>query len=240
MRQDSLTHYEGIGLGTDRYVLSRSESLVEAILRTVIGDHDVAFPASSQTISALSATLRTMYLTTSRAMDLEGTVETEEDRKFEHDLWMVDLAARIKMAGPYEGAGRSQAEAERRALEKGAEIKAEMDDEPESLSDEQLSLRAETAASALARRSSGRQFALSTLGFMLLVPNDAEPGDLVVVFGEAKMAYLLRPCEGRYQGTYTLVGEAYVHGTGLMDGELIGEITSGADQSEAYGWFSIT
>ena len=75
---------------------------------------------------------------------------------------------------------------------------------------------------------------------MLLVPNDAEPGDLVVVFGESKMAYLLRPCSDRYLGTCTLVGEAYVHGTGLMDGELIGEITSGADQSEAYGWFSIT
>jgi hypothetical protein len=113
-----------------------------------------------------------------------------------------------------------------------------MADEPQSLSDEQLSLTAETAASALARRSSGRQFTLSTLGFMLLVPNGAEPGDLIVVFGEAKMTYLLRPCSDRYPGTYTLVGEAYVHGAGLMEGELIGGMTSGASP-EAYGWFSI-
>ena len=36
MRQDPLAHYNTIGRGTDRYILSRSEPLVEAILRTVI------------------------------------------------------------------------------------------------------------------------------------------------------------------------------------------------------------
>src|SRR4051812_32784023 len=44
----------------------------------------------------------------------------------------------------------------------------------------------------IARRAAGKQFALSGEGLMLLVPEAAERGDIIAVFGEARVPYLLR------------------------------------------------
>jgi hypothetical protein len=118
MRRDAFVHYQSIRENTERYITSRTESLVGAIIRTMIANHDVEFPASRQTISMTSSWFRTLRLS--------------------------------------------------------------------------LILTTQTVGNTLARRLSGRQFALSTLGFMLLVPDGAEPGDSVVIFGDARMAYLLR------------------------------------------------
>jgi hypothetical protein len=57
---------------------------------------------------------------------------------------------------------------------------------------------------------------LSLWGYVGLAPNTAERGDLLVIFCGAKFPYV---CRKKCDGTYKLVGEAYVHG--IMYGEFV-------------------
>jgi len=61
--------------------------------------------------------------------------------------------------------------------------------------------------------SQGRQFALTKLGLIGLVPIAARPGDSVGFFAGCRVPHALRR---RGEG-YVLVGESYLHG--IMDGE---------------------
>lgn len=71
---------------------------------------------------------------------------------------------------------------------------------------------------------------LSVKGYVGLVPDVAEVGDVVVLFAGAKFPYVLRHNEdaevngdwngtGNLGGTYSFIGEAYVHG--IMSGEFV-------------------
>jgi len=66
------------------------------------------------------------------------------------------------------------------------------------------------------RLQKSRRPFLSILGYVGLAPEFTKEGDVLVVFCGAKFPYVLR---GNCDGTYTLVGEAYVHG--IMDGEFV-------------------
>ena len=69
----------------------------------------------------------------------------------------------------------------------------------------------------------GRAFAVTEKGYIGLVPSGAMPGDLLCLFFGASVPFVLRPradCrDGASSGTYSLVGEAYIHG--IMDGEAL-------------------
>jgi len=239
MRRDTLAHYRSIGRDTERYVMSRvDESLVEAILRTVIANQDDNFPASSETMSTMSSAIRILsYIVASEANP--GPPDEEEERALVSDLRVAEYVPRLEASGAYENpGGKSLEHMKRQISEKGAAILAQMADDMAALSEEQVRLKVQATANMLARRSSSRQFALSTLGFMLLVPTAAKEGDAIVIFGKVKMAYLLRPC-AEYPGAYELVGEAYVHGTGVMTGQAMMDLAPEATRSGQYRWFSI-
>lgn len=71
------------------------------------------------------------------------------------------------------------------------------------------------------KRTKGRQFAVSDWRrLLMIVPSEAEKGDVIVIFPGARVPHLLRPVKGA-EGRYTLVGEAYVHG--IMRGECFRE-----------------
>lgn len=73
----------------------------------------------------------------------------------------------------------------------------------------------------LSRQSGTRPF-VGDLGYFGLVPDSTKQGDIVVIFRNAKFPYVLREkLHGRHAGKYELVGEAYVHGGGVMDGEFL-------------------
>lgn len=75
--------------------------------------------------------------------------------------------------------------------------------------------------SMLNRQSGTRPF-VGDLGYFGLVPDSTEQGDIVVIFKNAKFPYVLREkLHGKHAGKYELVGEAYVHGGGVMDGEFL-------------------
>ncbi|KAF2228724.1 hypothetical protein EV356DRAFT_435862, partial [Viridothelium virens] len=62
----------------------------------------------------------------------------------------------------------------------------------------------------------GRRVFTSEKGYLGTGVEDVRAGDLVVLVEGACVPYILRPVAGR-EGTFSLVGEAYVHG--MMDGE---------------------
>ena len=68
---------------------------------------------------------------------------------------------------------------------------------------------------ALKRLHSRRPF-ITLTGFVGLCPSVVEPGDEVCIFFGGKAPYVVRP---QQNGTYSLVGEAYVHG--IMYGEFL-------------------
>ncbi|MCJ1258316.1 hypothetical protein MMC24_006148 [Lignoscripta atroalba] len=68
----------------------------------------------------------------------------------------------------------------------------------------------------LMAQTSRRPF-LSSKGFVGLAPDHAEKGDIIVIFSGGKFPYLLR--ENGNNGTYTFIGEAFVHG--IMYGEFM-------------------
>ncbi|KAF2097552.1 HET-domain-containing protein [Rhizodiscina lignyota] len=60
----------------------------------------------------------------------------------------------------------------------------------------------------------GLHFSISLCGRMCMVPDAAEPGDLLCILFGAQTPFVLRPFK---PGVYRLIGECYVHG--VMDGE---------------------
>ena len=71
-------------------------------------------------------------------------------------------------------------------------------------------------------RQTGTRPFVGDKGYMGLVPDLAEKGDVVVIFRGAKFPYVLRKkINGKHGGKYELVGEAYVHG--VMYGEYVAD-----------------
>jgi hypothetical protein len=69
-------------------------------------------------------------------------------------------------------------------------------------------------------RQSGTRPFVGDLGYIGLVPDCAERGDILVLFRNAKFPYVLRKkLNGKQAGKYELVGEAYIHGIMDSDGE---------------------
>lgn len=63
---------------------------------------------------------------------------------------------------------------------------------------------------------------LTEKGYLGMAQFQAQPGDVVVVFMGAEIAYVLRPVGGKdtsMDNTYAFVGEAYCDG--VMDGEIM-------------------
>ncbi|KAK0702808.1 hypothetical protein B0H67DRAFT_595143 [Lasiosphaeris hirsuta] len=89
------------------------------------------------------------------------------------------------------------------------------------ISEIELRLKSQRAYGLIARRTKGRQFAMSKGGLIMIVPSQAKTGDVIVVFRGARVPYLLRPVPGIRERKYTLIGEAYVHG--IMQGECFPE-----------------
>jgi hypothetical protein len=65
---------------------------------------------------------------------------------------------------------------------------------------------------------SGYRFCTTVNGFMAMIPDIAEAGDVLCVLYGSKYPHVLRKVPEK-EDTYTLVGTAYVHG--FMDGEVI-------------------
>ena len=65
-------------------------------------------------------------------------------------------------------------------------------------------------------RFGGFEYSWNVLDLVGLAPSHAQKGDVIVIFLGAKFPYVLRETD---HGTYTFVGEAYVHG--VMYGEFI-------------------
>lgn len=66
-----------------------------------------------------------------------------------------------------------------------------------------------------------RHFAVTTKGYMALIPNEAEVGDHIVIFFGANTPFVIRKNkEPNSEGDLTsvLLGEAYIHG--MMNGEI--------------------
>jgi hypothetical protein len=78
-----------------------------------------------------------------------------------------------------------------------------------------ISMKCMKYLEAMRLQKSRRPF-LSISGYVGLAPEFTEQGDVLVVFCGAKFPYVLRR---NGDGTYTFVGEAYVHG--IMDGEFV-------------------
>jgi hypothetical protein len=62
-----------------------------------------------------------------------------------------------------------------------------------------------------------RRLFTTTAGFVGLSPQDAKAGDLVVILFGGHVTYILRESVSNRNSTYTLVGDAFVHG--IMYGE---------------------
>jgi len=74
--------------------------------------------------------------------------------------------------------------------------------------------------SLMAEQVQRRPF-VTVKGFVGLAPKHVEEADVIVIFPGARFPYVLRRCD---DGTYLLIGEAYVDG--IMDGELATEGSS--------------
>lgn len=87
------------------------------------------------------------------------------------------------------------------------------------LSRQVLSQKAQNYYNGLEALESRRPF-LTKRGFVGIGPRRMELGDLIAVFAESKVPFVLRPVSGgdTPELAYNLIGEAYCHG--LMDGEV--------------------
>jgi hypothetical protein len=134
--------------------------------------------------------------------------------QWDHEISEQEVAQRIREAA--EEANRAE---EARNLD--------------TLSEQEGRLLSKRAMEAMGRKAWKRQFALSEMGFMAQVPDDAKEGDMIAVFAGAKVAYLLRS-----QGPdciFKLVGEAYVHG--MMDDKATRVVVT--EGSSGLGWITI-
>lgn len=73
----------------------------------------------------------------------------------------------------------------------------------------------------LERANQGYRFSLTACGLVGLFPNETRWNDLIVLIAGANTPFVIRP---REDGSFTLVGEAYVHG--VMRGELLRPVSA--------------
>lgn len=64
----------------------------------------------------------------------------------------------------------------------------------------------------------GRRFAVSALGYLCMLPDEASLGDKIVLVKGGQVPLLLRPQQANFQ----LIGECYVHG--IMDGKVMKKV----------------
>lgn len=154
------------------------------------------------------------------------------------ELKLETLMMRLKDSGAF--VSDPVGEAGRRMEAASAEIKnqfsSELGDfiECNDAGADRLRRFTQITRNTIAKRSASKQFAVAKGGLMLLVLASAKKGDIIVVFGEARVPYLLRPC-GRGCGSdeFTIVGEAYVHGFGR------GTLLACPEARESSQWFII-
>jgi hypothetical protein len=77
--------------------------------------------------------------------------------------------------------------------------------------------KSKPALEGLADELSGWKFCVTATGYMALVPEEAEVGDVIMVVYGARVPFVFRPVPGTEN--YRMVGECYVHG--IMNGELL-------------------
>ena len=64
------------------------------------------------------------------------------------------------------------------------------------------------------------RFFITNTGVPALGPLDTQPGDVLAIIPGGKVPYVLRKrLDSELEGSYTFVGECYVHG--VMDGQLL-------------------
>jgi len=231
LRDETFTLYRNLGKSTETYSVTDGESLVEAILRTIIADHGMKFPASNTTIDTISTWFAYMLIITGLE-DPNGQDETAWAWHWE--LVRETLKIRLKDCGGFQGSP-GQMETVYAVLLQG--FSREVGDilAANDVGADRLRRFTQISRNTIARRAAGKQFALSKEGLMLLVPKGAQKGDFIVVFGEARVPYLLRPCGGGDDPfEVSLVGEAYVHGFGR--GDLLAASLRGRDGLK---WFAI-
>jgi hypothetical protein len=239
VRQQTLDLYREQGRSGTTCTLSR-QPLMEAILRTLIGDYDnLRFPALQETVTSISLSLWMSYfILNSSAGPVSGGQEPYADMAAE--LWELEKVMEVS------NAARSIAEAKRmegfsdeeqdRRLQVVID-KAERDQGARdilALPEQELLEMSIKAFEALGRKAYSRQFALTSNGVMAQVPDDAIEGDVIAVLAGAKVAYLLRPKEGS-ELVFQLVGEAYVHGA--MDGKFFPKFVR--DRPSEFEWITI-
>ena len=84
-----------------------------------------------------------------------------------------------------------------------------------------------TFRSAMSHAAVGRSLLVSALKFMGLTAPETRPGDLICLVLGADTPFVLRRNsdeEGMFDGTYSLVGECYVHGLMKGEGMQLGEV----------------
>ncbi|KAK5651600.1 hypothetical protein OQA88_11873 [Cercophora sp. LCS_1] len=213
LHTQTLALYENIGHSSESYRLTAGQSLLEAILRTVIADHDASSPASPGTLATIGTCLLFLQITA----DLANLNQDENVTAWRAELHREARTLRLKNSGI--NLEDSTAEARQRMQTVRADINDQLRIEIQGFAEMNDTTADRVRRSTLftrntiARRAAGRQFALSKDGFMLLVPEGTKKGDVVVIFGGARTPYLLRPC-GDSDDFCTLVGEAYLHGFG--------------------------
>ncbi|EUC38128.1 hypothetical protein COCCADRAFT_22470 [Bipolaris zeicola 26-R-13] len=77
-----------------------------------------------------------------------------------------------------------------------------------------------------------RRFCITKKGHFCLLPPTASENDKICVLLGGEVPYVLRRTDYQSQGTYTMVGECYVHG--IMDGEAITDILEGRNKGDIF------
>ncbi|KAF8853576.1 hypothetical protein BDZ45DRAFT_748389 [Acephala macrosclerotiorum] len=108
----------------------------------------------------------------------------------------------------------------------GADHSEELADESTTDDTVKLLLR------SMRSRSSGYDLAIAEGRFMAMVPSTAQRGDVIVVLYGSKIPHVLRPVAGGEEGTFELVGMAYVHG--YMYGAAIEQRDAGVLKEKAF------
>ncbi len=107
------------------------------------------------------------------------------------------------------------------AEEAGDEIRrlASAAERYEHLDLDAVKLQAIRYGSALGAVMSLRSLCLTEGRYLGWVPLSTEEGDIIAIFKGAKVPFVLRPIRGSRDGSFTFIGECYIHG--IMYGEAI-------------------
>jgi hypothetical protein len=87
-----------------------------------------------------------------------------------------------------------------------------------------LSFKGYSYKALIMRAWAGRRVCITKKGYLGLVPDYSEKGDIIAVVVGAQTPFVLRPADQAAEGNkYRLVGECYIHG--IMDGEALADIS---------------